>query len=90
MKYLAIALVLAGVAQAHAADINFGEMKTRFQLRDELAGGQRLRPWEFDWRHPYAWQHGNSRRTEFAPRGCYIRRVVTTPSARQWQELFIC
>jgi hypothetical protein len=46
--------------------------------------------WAADWRHTHAWQHGNSRRTEFAPRGCTIRRFVTTPSGRRLQELFIC
>lgn len=92
MKYLtlAFALILIGSGAAKAADINFGETRTRFQVRNGLTAEQRLRPWEVDWRHTYAWQHGRTLRTEFAPRGCYIRRLVTTPSGTELQELFIC
>lgn len=92
MKHLvpALALVLAGSAAAKAADIDFGETRTRFQIRNELTAQQRLRPWDVDWRHTYAWQHGRSVRTEFAPPTCYIRRRVTTPSGTQLQRLFIC
>jgi hypothetical protein len=102
MKYLAFAIFLAGVAHAQAGGINFGEVQTRFETQNKLAAGPHLHSghpdrnvdwnvnWAADWRHTYAWQHGNSRRTEFAPRGCTIRRFVTTPSGRRLQELFIC
>src|SRR5262245_36547832 len=115
MKYLVLsfALVLAGsaVAKAESRGIDFGEARTRFQIQSdlttqsypttqsELTAWRRLRPWDLDWRHTYAWQHGRSIRTEFAPRGCYITRWVVTPSGRDWvvtppgrqlRELFIC
>jgi hypothetical protein len=83
-------LGLAQVHQARAADINFGEVRTRFQVENQLTAQERLRPWDVDWRHTYAWQHGRSVRSEFAPAGCYIRRWVTTPSGTELQELFIC
>ena len=87
---LASALILVGSAAATAADINFGETRTRFQIRNELTAWERLRPWDVDWRHTYAWQHGRTLRTEFAPPGCTIRRLVTTPSGTELQDLFIC
>jgi hypothetical protein len=96
MKYLGLAFALvlgsglAGSGVTKAADINFGEVKTRFQVQHELTAKERLRPWDLDWRHTYAWQHGRSVRTEFAPRGCYITRWVETPYDRQLMELFIC
>jgi hypothetical protein len=102
MKYLAFAIFLAGVAHAQAGGINFGEVQTRFETQNERAASPRLHSghpdrnvdwnvsWAADWRHAHAWQHGNSRRTEFAPRGCTIRRFVTSPSGRRLQELFIC
>lgn len=91
MKYLAIPLaLLGGIAQAQAADINFGEVRTRYQVQNELTAQERLRPWDVDWRHTSLWQDGRSLRTEFAPRGCYIKRWVTTPSGTQLRELFIC
>jgi hypothetical protein len=92
MKQLvpALALILAGSAAAKAADINFGETRTRYQIRNELTARERLRPWDVDWRHTYAWQHGRTLRAEFAPPGCYIKRLVTTPSGTEPQELFIC
>jgi hypothetical protein len=106
MKYLAFAIFLAGAAQAQAGDINFGEVQTRFETRSEVTAAHRPPPadlewnqgwnvnwnvnWAADWRHPHAWQDGRSRRTDFAPRGCYVRRMVTTPSGRRLQELFIC
>jgi hypothetical protein len=92
MKYLtlAFALILVGGAAAKAADINFGETRTRFQIQNELTASERLRPWDVDWRHTYLWQHGQTLRTEFAPPGCTIWRWVTTPSGTQLRELFIC
>jgi hypothetical protein len=92
MKHLvpALALILVGSAAAKAADINFGETRTRYQIQNELTAWERLRPWDVDWRHTYAWQHGRTLRTEFAPPGCTIRRLVTTPSGTELQELFIC
>jgi hypothetical protein len=92
MKHLvlALALILAGSTAATAADINFGETRTRFQIRNELTAWERLRPWDVDWRHTYAWQDGRSFRTEFAPPGCTITRLVTTRSGPRLQELFIC
>ena len=92
MKHLALALalILAGSAAAKAADINFGETRTRYQIRNELTARERLRPWDVDWRHTYAWQHGRTVRAEFAPPGCTIRRLVTMPSGTQLQDLFIC
>jgi hypothetical protein len=92
MKHLApaLALILVGSATAKAADINFGEVRTRYQIRNELTAWERLRPWDVDWRHTYVWQHGRTLQTEFAPPGCYITRLVTTPSGTQLQELFIC
>ena len=94
MKYLvlAFALVLVGsvVAKAGSRGIDFGEVRTRFQIQNELTAKERLRPWDVDWRHTSAWQHGRSLRTEFAPRSCYITRGVATPSGTQLQDLFIC
>jgi hypothetical protein len=92
MKHLvfASALILVGTNAAKAADINLGEVRTRYQIQNELTAWERLRPWDVDWRHTYAWQHGRTIRTEFAPPGCYITRLVTTPSGTQLQELFIC
>lgn len=91
MKYLAIPLaLLGGIAQAQAADINFGEVRTRYQVQNELTAQERLRPWDVDWRHTSLWQDGRSLRTEFAPGGCYIKSWVTTPSGTQLRELFIC
>lgn len=92
MKHVvpALALILAGSAAAKAADINFGEVRTRYQIRNELTARERLRPWDVDWRHTSVWQHGRTLRTEFALTGCYIRRLVTTPSGTDLQELFIC
>lgn len=92
MKHLlfASALILVGSIVAKAADINFGEVRTRYQIRSELTPGERLRPGNLDWRHAFVWQHGRTVRTEFAPPGCYITRLVTTPSGMQLQELFIC
>lgn len=92
MKHLvpALALILVGSAAAKAADINFGETRTRYQIRNELTARERLRPWDVDWRHTYAWQHGRTLRAEFAPPGCYIKRLVTTPSGTELQDLFIC
>jgi hypothetical protein len=96
MKHLvlALALVLAGSTAAKAADINFGEVRTRFQIQNELTAQmtaqERLRPWDADWRHTLAWQHGRTLRTEFAPPGCTITRLVTTRSGTRLQELFIC
>jgi hypothetical protein len=92
MKQLvfASALVLVASNVAQAADINFGEVRTRFQVQKEPTAGERLRPWDVDWRHTYVWQHGRTFRTEFAPPGCTIRRLVTTPSGTQLRELYIC
>ena len=92
MKHLVLAsaLILLGSAAAKAADINFGETRTRFQVQNELTAAERLRPWDVDWRHTYAWQHGRVIRSEFAPPGCYIKRVVTTRSGSRLEELFIC
>ena len=91
MKYLSIAFALiAGSTIAKAADINFGETRTRYQVQNELTARERLRPWDVDWRHTYAWQHGRTFRAKFAPPGCTIRRLVTTPSGTQLQDLFIC
>jgi hypothetical protein len=93
MKYLpvAFALVFVGTAAAKAeSNIEFGEVRTRFEIRKELDAEQRLRPWEVDWRHTYAWQHGRSKRTSFAPPSCTVTRWVTTPSGRRLRELFIC
>jgi len=92
MKHLVIAsaLILAGGAAATAADINFGETRTRFQVENELTAWQRLRPWDVDWRHTQLWQHGRAFRTEFAPPGCYINRLVTTRSGTRWEQQFIC
>ena len=92
MKHLVLvsALILAGSAAAKAADINFGETRTRFEIRNELTTWERLRPWDVDWRHTTLWQHGRTLRTEFAPPGCYITRYVTTRSGTSLQELFIC
>ena len=94
MKHLvpALALILVGsvVAKAGSRGIDFGEVRTRYQIRNELTAKERLRPWDVDWRHTYAWQHGRTLRTEFAPPGCYITRLVTTPSGTQLQDLFIC
>ena len=43
MKHLvpALALILVGSAAAKAADINFGETRTRFQIRNELTAWER-------------------------------------------------
>lgn len=100
MKYLvaALALVLAGSAVAKAADINFGEVRTRYQIRNELTAWERLRPWDVGsdvgwdagWRRTTLWQDGRTFRTEFAPPGCTITRLVTTRSGTSLQKLFIC
>lgn len=92
MKHLvpALALILVGSAAAKAADVNFGEVRTRYQIRNELTAWERLHPWDVDWRHTYAWQHGRILRTEFAPPGCTITRLVTTPSGTEMRELFVC
>lgn len=92
MKHLvpALALILIGSAAATAADINFGEVRTRYQIRNELTARERLRPWDVDWRRTHVWQDGRTLRTEFAPPGCTITRLVTTPSGTVLQELFIC
>ena len=92
MKYLAaaLALILAGSAVATAADINFGEVRTRYQIQHELMPSERLRPWDAGWRRTTLWQDGRTFRTEFAPPGCYITRLVTTPAGTRLQELFIC
>src|SRR5262245_1300523 len=91
MKYLpaAFALILAGSAVATAADINFGEVRTRYQVQHELTASERLRPWDAGWRHTTLWQDGRTFRTEFAPRGCYITRPGPTPSRTRLQGLFI-
>ena len=92
MKYLVagLALVLAGSAVAKAADTNFGEVRTRYQIRNELTAWERLRPWDVGWRRTTLWQDGRTFRTEFAPPGCTITRLVTTRSGTSLQELFIC
>ena len=92
MKHLVLAsaLILTGNTAATAADINFGETKTRFEVANELTAWERLRPWEVDWRHTTLWQHGRTFRTEFAPPGCYITRYVTTRSGTRLEELFVC
>jgi hypothetical protein len=87
---VALALILLGGSAARAADINFGETRTRYQIRHELTAGERLRPWDVGWRHTLVWQDGRSFRTEFAPPGCTITRLVTTRSGSRLQELFIC
>ena len=91
MKYLAAALALmAGSAVATAADINFGEVRTRYQVENELTAAERLRPWDVDWRHTQLWQQGRAFGPDFAPRGCYITRLVTTRSGSRWEQLYIC
>jgi len=88
---LASALVLAGSTVAKAANINFGEVRPRYQIQNELTAWERLRPWDVGWRHTILWQDGRTFRTEFAPRTCYITRLVTTKRAgTRLEELFIC
>ena len=95
---LAVVILAGALTQGRAADINFGEVRTRFEIQKELTATHRLRPvepalerpWEADWRHTYAWQHGRSLRAEFAAPGCTIARRVTTPSGTRLRELFIC
>ena len=50
MKYLVIAFVLFGsvVAKAETRGIDFGEVSTRYQIRNELTAWERLRPWDVD------------------------------------------
>ena len=92
MKHLVLAsaLILAGSTAAKPSDINFGETRTRFQIQNELTVWERLHPWDVDWRHTTLWQHGRALRTEFAPPGCTITRLVTTRSGTSLQQLFIC
>jgi len=92
MKHLVLAsvLVLSGSAIAQAADINFGEVRTRFQIQNHPGWKELQPPWAVNWRNTTLWQDGRTFRTEFAPRSCYITRYVTTPSGTSLQELFIC
>ena len=69
---------------------NLGRRLSDFLSSCSAPARERLRPWEVDWRHTHVWQDGRTLRTEFAPPGCYIRRLVTTPSGTDQQELFIC
>jgi hypothetical protein len=91
MKHLVLAsaLVLSGSAVAQAADINFGEVRTRFQIQHDLDRKELQPPWAVNGRHTTLWQDGRTFRTVFAPRICYITRYVTTPSGTSLQELFI-
>jgi hypothetical protein len=90
---LASALVLAGSAAA-SAESRGVEARTRYRIQNELTAWERRRPWDIGWdagwRHTTLWQDGRILRTEFAPRGCYITRLVTTRSGTSLQELFIC
>jgi hypothetical protein len=86
---LASALVLAGSAVASAESRGI-EARTRYRIQNELSAWERLRPWDAGWRHTTLWQDGWTFRTEFAPRGCYVTRYVTTRSGTRLQELFIC
>ena len=86
---LASALVLAGSAVASAESRGI-EARTRYRIQNELTAWERLRPWDAGWRHTTLWQDGRTFRTEFAPRGCTITRLVTTRSGTSLQELFIC
>ena len=98
---LASALVLAGSAVA-SAESRGTEARTRYRIQNELTAWERLRPWgvgwgvgwgagwNAGWRHTTLWQDGRTLRTEFAPPGCYITRLVTTRSGTSLQELFIC
>ena len=92
MRYPVFALALFGsvVTQAQAADINFGEVRTRFQIQNDPAWKELQPPWAVNWRRTTLWQDGRTFRTEFAPRTCYITRYVTTSSGTSLQELFIC
>jgi hypothetical protein len=92
MKHLALALalILAGSTAAKAAGINSAEARTRYQIQNELTAGERLRPWDVGWRHTSLWRDGRTFRTEFAPPGCTITRLVTTRSGTRLQDLFIC
>jgi hypothetical protein len=82
MKHLVLAcvLVLSGSAVAQAADINFGEVRTRFQIQNDPAWKELQPPWAVNWRNTTLWQDGRTFRTEF----------VTTRSGTSLQELFIC
>jgi hypothetical protein len=48
-------------------------------------------PWDVDWRHTAAWQHGVAKpRPNFAPPGCFIDRWVAIRHRVNWQQLYIC
>jgi len=94
----AIAALLAlGPGLAHANGIEFGETKTRFEIqrtleaKTTLDARTMLHPWQVDWRHTVAWQHGHARpRPYFAPPGCFIVRRVATSNDVVLQSIYIC
>ena len=88
----AIAAFLAvGPGLAHANGIEFGETKTRFEIKRTFDARTMLQPWYVDWRHTVAWQHGHARpRPYFAPPGCFIVRRVATSNDVALQSIYIC
>jgi hypothetical protein len=89
--FIAGVAVLAGTATTQATGIEFGETKTRFAIQRTLDARSMLRPWDIDWRHTLAWQHGRSRpRPYFAPPGCFITRRVATRDSVSLQTVYIC
>jgi hypothetical protein len=88
---MAGAAVLVSTAVAQANGIEFGETKTRFEIRRTLDARTMLRPWDIDWRHTLAWQQGTARpRPYFAPPGCFVIRRVATPDDITLQTMYIC
>jgi hypothetical protein len=90
-------LLATGTGMARAGGIEFGETKTRFEIRQTLHGRTTLdsrammQPWYVDWRQTVAWQHGIGRpRPYFAPPGCFIVRRVATPYDVALQGMYIC
>jgi hypothetical protein len=97
MVILAGLLPDAGKGIAHANGIEFGETKSRYEVRRSaetrtlLDAKTMLQPWYVDWRHTVAWQHGIARpRPYFAPAGCFIVRRVVTPYDVTLKSMYIC
>jgi len=90
-------LLAAGTGMARASGVEFGETKTRFEIRHNLHARTTLdsrtmlQPWYVDWRHTLAWQHGISRpKPYFAPSGCFIVRRIATAHDVALQSTYIC
>ncbi len=93
-------LLFVGMSFAHATSIEFGEVRTRFEVESSGKHATLLRPWRHNWRHTYAWQRGSVRAKRcFAPKGCFIRRSVSverdhafgkTVVHRPAEDMYIC